>query len=272
MDTWFSSALWPFATLGWPQKTKDLATFYPTDVLSTDRGIINLWVTRMIFSGMEFLGKNPFRDVYIHATVLTREGKRMSKSLGTGIDPIVLIEKYGADATRFGICWQIMTGQDIRFVEDNIIMGKKFCNKLWNASRFVMFQISSQKIFQIPAKSAEFQKQKLNKADETILKSLDKIVNLTDKDLNNFHFGQAARRIYHFFWHDFCDKYIEASKLRIHNPKSKIEKENTEKVLLYVLLTSLKILHPFMPFITEEIYQKISLKDKKMLMIENWPR
>ncbi len=272
LDTWFSSALWPFATLGWPKKTKDLETFYPTDVLSTDRGIINLWVARMIFSGIEFIEKIPFRNVYIHATVLTREGKRMSKSLGTGIDPISLIEKYGADATRFGICWQIMTSQDIHFIEDNIVMGRKFCNKLWNASRFVMFQISSQKTLRLPAKTAELQKQKLNKADKTILKSLDKIINLVNKDLNNFHFGQAARRLYYFFWHDFCDKYIEASKSKIHNPKSKTEKENTEKVLLYVLLTSLKILHPFLPFITEEIYQKLPFKDKKMLIIENWPR
>jgi valyl-tRNA synthetase len=271
LDTWFSSALWPFAALGWPKETKDLKQFYPTDVLSTDRGIINLWVARMIFSGMEFIGKIPFKETYIHATVLTREGKRMSKSLGTGIDPMILVEKYGADATRFGICWQIMKGQDIRFVEDNIIMGKKFCNKLWNASRFVMFQISPQKIIQLPMKSAEFKKQKLDKTDKKILESLDKIINLVDKDLGNFQFGQAARRLYHFFWHDFCDKYIEASKSKIHNPKSKTEKENTEKILLYVLSTSLKLLHPFLPFITEEIYQKLPLKDKKMLIIENWP-
>ncbi len=146
LDTWFSSALWPFATLGWPKSKKDLKNFYPTDVLSTDRGIINLWVARMIFSGMEFMKKEPFKKVYIHATVLTREGKRMSKSLGTGIDPLNLIEKYGADATRFGIAWQIMGGQDIRFVEDNIVMGGKFCNKIWNASRFVLLQIQNAKI------------------------------------------------------------------------------------------------------------------------------
>jgi valyl-tRNA synthetase len=140
LDTWFSSALWPFATLGWPEKTEDLKKFYPTNTLSTDRGIINLWVTRMIFSGIEFMSKDPFQNVYIHATVLTKEGKRMSKSLGTGIDPLLLIEKYGADATRFGTAWQIMGGQDIKFVEDNIVMGRKFCNKIWNASRFVKNQ------------------------------------------------------------------------------------------------------------------------------------
>jgi valyl-tRNA synthetase len=140
LDTWFSSALWPFATLGWPKKTKDLKTFYPTDVLSTARDIINLWVARMIFSGREFMKKIPFHTVLIHPTVLTKEGKRMSKSLGTGVDPMNLCQKYGADATRFGIAYQIMGGQDIKFVEDNIVMGRKFCNKLWNASRFVLMQ------------------------------------------------------------------------------------------------------------------------------------
>ena len=146
LDTWFSSALWPFAILGYPKKTKDLKIFYPTDVLSTARDIINLWVARMIFSGMEFMKKIPFKDVYIHATILTKEGKRMSKSLGTGIDPINLIEEYGADATRFGIAYQIMGNQDMRFVKDNIAMGKKFCNKIWNAARFVLGQISKSKI------------------------------------------------------------------------------------------------------------------------------
>ena len=263
LDTWFSSALWPFATLGWPKKTKDLKKFYPTDVLSTDRGIINLWVARMIFSGMEFMGKPPFKDVYIHATVLTREGKRMSKSLGTGINPINLIEKYGADATRWGISWQIMGGQDIRFVEDNIVMGRKFCNKVWNASRFVMLQIPNSK--QIPNKfqtNSKFQ----TIADKKILRALDKTINSVNKDLESFRFGPASRKLYDFFWHDFCDVYIERSKLQK-------DKKTTQKILLYVLLNSLKLLHPFIPFITEEIYQKLPLKKKKKcLMIENWPQ
>ncbi len=138
LDTWFSAALWPFATLGWPKETKDLKTFYPANFITSAREIINLWIARMIFSGLEFMKKEPFLNYYCHATVLTKEGKRMSKSLGTGIDPLQLIEKYGADATRFGICWQLMGGQDIKFVEDNILMGRKFCNKLWNASRFVL--------------------------------------------------------------------------------------------------------------------------------------
>ena len=267
LDTWFSSALWPFATLGWPKKTKDLKNFYPTDVLSTDRGIINLWVARMIFSGMEFMQREPFKDVYIHATVLTREGKRMSKSLGTGVDPLELVEKYGADATRFGVAWQIMASQDIRFVEDNIVMGRKFCNKIWNASRFVMQQIGNPKFQNLNPKqilNSKFQ----TAADKKILKSLNQTTKIVNHDLQNFRFGQAARKLSDFFWHDFCDIYIEKSKSEILNPKSE-----TEKVLFYVLLNSLKLLHPFMPFITEEIYQKLAIKNKKKcLMVESWPK
>ncbi len=259
LDTWFSAALWPFATLGWPKKTKDLKKFYPTNVLVTDRGIINLWVARMIFSGLEFMKKIPFKQVIIHATVLTREGKRMSKSLGTGIDPISLIEKYGADATRFGIAFQIMGGQDIRFVEDNIVMGKKFCNKIWNASRFILMN-------KPPLINADFSGftriKNLTVADKKILKSLKEIIKSVNRDLEKFQFGQAAHTLYDFFWHDFCDKYIEESK----------GQKTENKVLLYVLLTSLKLLHPFMPFITEEIYQKLPIKNKKKcLMVEEWP-
>jgi len=261
LDTWFSSALWPFATLGWPKKTRDLKNFYPTDVLSTDRGIINLWVARMIFSGMEFMKKIPFKTVLIHATVLTREGKRMSKSLGTGIDPINLIEKYGADATRFGIAYQIMGGQDIRFVEDNIVMGRKFCNKLWNASRFVLMQIEK---CRGQTSTAVRRSNLYTSADKRILKVLDKTIKSVNRDLERFRFGPAAHALYNFFWHDFCDIYIE---------KSKEQKDRkTKKILLYILLTSLKLLHPFIPFITEEIYQKLPIKNKKKcLMVEDWP-
>lgn len=269
LDTWFSSALWPFATLGWPKKTKDLKNFYPTDVLSTDRGIINLWVARMVFSGLEFMKKEPFRDVYIHATVLTREGKRMSKSRGTGIDPLNIIEKYGADATRFGVAWQITGGQDIRFVEDNIVMGRKFCNKIWNASRFVLLQIGNSKLKTLNSKqilNSKFQ----TAADKRILRALDKTIKAVNSDLEGFEFGKAARTVYNFFWHDFCDQYLEASKAKMQAPKYKMQ---TIKILLYVLLSSLKLLHPFAPFITEEIYQQLPLKNKKKcLMVENWPK
>ncbi len=253
LDTWFSSALWPFTT-------KD---FYPTDVLITARDIINLWVARMIFSGMEFKKEIPFKHVYINATILTKEGKRMSKSLGTGIDPINLINEFGADATRFGIAYQIMGNQDMKFVKDNIVMGKKFCNKLWNASRFVLGQIKSSKLKTQNSKP-QLKAQNLTAADKRILKTLDKTIKSVNKDLENFKFGKAAHTLYNFFWHDFCDVYIEASK--------KQEGEKTKKILLYVLSNSLKLLHPFIPFITEEIYQKLPIKDKKKsLMIEKWP-
>lgn len=270
LDTWFSSALWPFATLGWPEKEKkDLKKFYPTDVLSTDRGIINLWVARMIFSGMEFMKKPPFKKVFIHPTVLTKEGKRMSKSLGTGVDPMLLIEKHGADATRWGIVWQISGGQDIKFMEENIVMGRKFCNKIWNASRYVLMQTQDLK-FKLPLNFSARTKNKLTKADRKILSALNKTINSVNKNLENFNFGKAEKILYSFFWHEFCDKYIEKSKEQILNPKIKTQ---TEKILLYVLLNSLILLHPFLPFITEKIYQKIPLKNKKVsIMIETWPK
>jgi valyl-tRNA synthetase len=264
LDTWFSSALWPFATLGWPKKTKDLKEFYPTDVLVTGRDIINLWVARMVFSGIEFLKKEPFKYVFINPTVLTKEGKRMSKSLGTGIDPMDLIEKFGADATRFGLIWQVKTGQDLRFDEAVIQMGKKFCNKIWNATRYVLLQTADGK-WQIERKLRP--SKKMTKAQREIIKTLEKTIKTINKNLKNFEFGKAAENLYHFFWHQFCDKYIEESKREIKegNPLAK-------KVLLYVLLKSLILLHPFIPFITEEIYQKLPLKNKKTsIMIEDWP-
>jgi valyl-tRNA synthetase len=289
LDTWFSSALWPFAVF---DKKKDLKRFYPTDVLCTDRDIINLWVARMIFSGMEFRKKIPFRIVYIHPTVLTREGKRMSKSLGTGIDPLNLIEKYGADATRFGIAYQIMGGQDIKFVEDNIVMGRKFCNKLWNASRFVLANKPTRIYADLSSLRSlrGFRRIKnLTAADKRILEALNKIIKSVNKDLESFRFGQAAHKLYDFFWHDFCDRYIEEAKKQLAgnlNDRRKYQPDLTRKILLYVLLTSLKLLHPFTPFITEEIYQKLPIYPvksakggakqfnrvkKKCLMIEEWP-
>ena len=267
LDTWFSSALWPFATLGWPKKTKDLKTFYPTNVLSTARDIINLWVARMIYSGIEFMGKKPFNDVYIHPTILAKDGRRMSKSLGTGIDPLELIDKYGADATRFGLVWLLTGGQDVRFNEDTIMMGKKFCNKIWNATRFILMQISDKNIKVL--NKAQVLKLQLTKSDKAILKALDKTTKSVNRNLEKFEFGKAARSLYDFFWHDFCDKCIEGSKEQLKTDKQ----ENTEKVLIYTLVNALKLLHPFVPFITEEIYQNLPIKEKKKsLMIETWPK
>ncbi len=267
LDTWFSSALWPFVTLGWPEETEDLKMFYPTDVLSTARDIINLWVSRMIFSGMELMEKKPFKDVFIHPTVLTKEGRRMSKSLGTGIDPMILIEKYSADAVRFGLAWQLTGGQDIRFNEDSIIMGKKFCNKIWNASKFVMFQLSDDKIDSLE----KIQESKLTENDKKILDRLEKTTKAITDNLETFSFGQAAQTVYDFFWHDFCDKYIEEAKTQIKNSQSETERKNTKAVLFHILLSSLKLLHPFVPFVTEEIYQSLPFNKKKCLMIEDWP-
>ncbi|MDP2820976.1 MAG: valine--tRNA ligase [bacterium] len=262
-DTWFSAALWPFAIFGWPKETKDLKKFFPTNVLTTARDIINLWVSRMVFSSREMTGKNPFADVIIYATVLTKDGKRMSKSLGTGIDPLELIEKYGADAMRLGLAWQITDSQDIRFDESNIIAGRKFCTKVWNATRFILQGFGNKKI------SLKAKPKPITSNDKKIMKKLGELIKSTNIDMEKFAFGRAIERIYHFFWHEFCDIYIEKSKKQIQEGKNK--KENTEKILFYVLLNSLKLLHPFIPFITEEIYQLLPLKEKKSLIVESWP-
>jgi valyl-tRNA synthetase len=218
----------------------------------------------MVFSGIEFLKKEPFKYVFINPTVLTKEGKRMSKSLGTGIDPMDLIEKYGADATRFGLIWQVKTGQDLKFDETIIQMGRKFCNKIWNATRYVLMQTQNSKL---KIQKLKVEKKKLTKAQKEILRRLEKTIKTVNKNLEKFEFGKAAENLYHFFWHQFCDKYIEESKkeMKEGNPFAK-------KVLLYLLLKSLILLHPFIPFITEEIYQKLPLKNKKIsIVIEDWP-
>ncbi len=259
LDTWFSSALWPFATLGYPDKTNDLKTYYPTQTLSTARDIINLWVSRMIFSGMEFMKEKPFSDVFIHPTVLNKEGKRMSKSLGTGVDPLDLIEKYGADATRFGLIYQMLGNQDMHFGEEPLLAGKKFINKLWNITRFVLTKTND--------KIINLSKPKAIKDKETkkILGKLDKIINQVDKDIENYKFGHALHLIYDFTWHDFADKYLEYSKDK--------KEGGYEQALAYILITIIKLLHPFIPFATEEIWDAIN-KDKKkgLLIIKKWPK
>jgi valyl-tRNA synthetase len=254
LDTWFSSALWPFATLGWPNKTKDLEEFYPTQVLSTARDIINLWVARMIYSGIEFTGKKPFSDVIIHATVLNKEGKRMSKSLGTGIDPLQLVDQYGADATRFALIWQSMGGQDMKWQQEAVIAGKKLLNKIWNATRFVLSRDISEIDLDIPKATEEINK--------NILAEFEKIKSETTKSIKKYEFGQALHALYDFFWHNYCDKYLEESK----NSKT----EETNKTLIYVLSGTIKLLHPFIPFATEVLWDKMPIKDKKLLIIENW--
>lgn len=262
LDTWFSSALWPFAALGWPSSAKDskgkpsdVERFYPTQALFTGRDIINLWVSRMIFSGLEFIGEAPFSDVYINPTVLAKDGRRMSKSLGTGIDPLELVRKYGADATRFGLMWQNMGMQDIHFSEEHLLAGKKFANKLWNITRFVLTKTGGTIHTVLPdAKGVE---------EKEILIQLNAAITSVSADIDTYKFGQAIHTLYDFVWHDFADVYIEHAKTK--------ETEEMKQVLSYTLMQILKLLHPFMPFVTEEIYAGIPLPDKKLLIIETWP-
>lgn len=261
LDTWFSSALWPFTTMGWPEKTSDLEKFYPTQVLSTARDIISIWVAKMAFSGEFFVEKEPFSDVIIHATILTKEGKRMSKSLGTGVDPMTLIEKYGADALRFGLIWQAMGGQDIRWSEEHVVAGKKFANKVWNAARFVLSQpplANYQPPTAVKPNTDE---------DKRILESFEKVRAEVSEKIDGFEFGRALNQLYEFFWHEFCDQYIENAKQQLNKEDTA---ESTQNILRHILTGSLKLLHPFMPFLTEEIWSHWPIKDKKLLMVEKW--
>jgi valyl-tRNA synthetase len=250
-DTWFSSALWPFAGLS----EGDLKRFYPSQILITARDIINLWVGRMVFSGLEFKKAVPFKDVFIHATVLTKDGKRMSKSLGTGIDPLTLVEKYGADATRFGIVWQAMGTQDIRFDEAAVVAGRKFANKIWNASKFVMGRVGT-----APTVSIDMTKSK--PADTRILGRADVTKKAVEDHLAAYEFGQALHALYDFFWHDYCDVYLEDVK--------KAPSSEADAVLYSLLVGSLKLLHPFMPFVTESIWQDLPHAKKSILMVAEW--
>lgn len=259
LDTWFSSALWPFA--GFTEK--DIRQFYPSDVLITARDIINLWVGRMIFSGLEFMNnKTPFHTTLIHATILAKDGRRMSKSLGTGVDPMDYVNAHGADATRFGVIWQNLGGQDMRWDENAVIAGRKFANKVWNAARFVLgrLDVGGSKIKTHDPRSSIIEPR--TSVDKAIIAKLNKTKKLVEKLITKYEFGQALHVFYDFFWHDFCDVYLEASKTQ--------QDENTNELLLGILLDSLKILHPFMPFITEEIYQRLPFKEKSWLIVEEW--
>ncbi len=260
LDTWFSSALWPFATLGWPENTKDLKTYYPTDYITSAREILNIWIAKMIFSGKELTGKTPFKTVNIHATILTKEGKRMSKSLGTGIDPLDLVERFGADATRFGVIWQATGNQDIHWSEEHVVAGKKFCNKIWNATRFIIMSTKNIGI----AKNTL----KLTAADKKILAGLRKIKKETSRLIETYDFSQALHLLYDFFWHEYADIYIETAKKQLIDEKLRSQ---TKKILFAVHEDLLKLLHPFLPFLTEEIWGTLK-KSKKPLMIEEWPK
>ncbi|MFA5051196.1 MAG: valine--tRNA ligase [Patescibacteria group bacterium] len=263
-DTWFSSALWPFATLGWPKQTEDLKKFYPSNVITSARDILHLWISRMIFSGIEFMGEVPFKEVYIHPTILALDGKRMSKSLGTGIDPLVLIEKYGADATRFGLILQINHDQQaVRFDERSLISSKNFINKLWNISRFIQMKCEENKSDSISSLKP------ITLADQWILSRINRLTDSITKKIEKYELGEAAKELYEFTWHEFADWYLEISKFQNENPETQ---NNTVFILKSSILNLLKLLHPFIPFVTEEIYGQLTglKQNNDLLIIAEW--
>ena len=262
LDTWFSSALWPFSTLGWPEKTEDLDYFYPTSVLVTGYDIIFFWVARMIFSGLEHIGKEPFKHVYIHGLVRDSQGRKMSKSLGNGIDPLEIVEQYGADALRFTLATGNSPGNDMRFYMERVEASRNFANKIWNASRFVMMNLSIDKN-ELPDLS------KLHIEDKWILHKYNELVREVTENLDKYELGIAVQKLYDFIWDEFCDWYIELVKPRFSETGD--SNETAQKVLTYVLSNTLKLLHPFMPFITEEIWQALP-HEGESIMISEWPK
>ena len=260
LDTWFSSALWPFSTLGWPEKTLDLDYFYPTDVLVTAYDIIFFWVARMIFSGCEHTKKAPFHTVFIHGLIRDDKGRKMSKSLGNGIDPLEMIDKYGCDALRFNLVTGNSPGNDMRFYAERCESMRNFANKIWNASRFVMMNLTIDKC-ELP--------QKLETEDKWILSKLNKVISEVTDNMDSFELGVAAQKVSDFIWDSYCDWYIELTKPRL-NGEDEESKINAQKVLLYVLTEMMKLLHPFMPFISEEIWQALP-HDGEMLISAAYP-
>jgi len=261
LDTWFSSALWPFSTLGWPNNTEELNYFYPTNVLVTGYDIIFFWVVRMVFSGLECMDESPFEHVFIHGLVRDPQGRKMSKSLGNGVDPLVVIDKYGADALRFMLATGNSPGNDLRYQEERVESSRNFANKLWNASRFVLMGLE---IDDFDLKDA-----KLTLADEWILSRLNTVTEEMTTNLDKFELGMAANKAYDFVWNEYCDWYIELAKNRLYG-EDKEAKETVQKVLVTVLKDILKLLHPFMPFITEEIWQHIPGTEGSVIVAE-WP-
>ena len=264
LDTWFSSALWPFSTLGWPDKTEDLERYYPTSTLVTGYDIITFWVSRMIFSGLEHIGEKPFSTVFIHGLVRDAQGRKMSKSLGNGIDPLKVIEEFGADALRFALATGNAPGNDMRFSDEKIEAARNFANKLWNASRFVLMNLTEDdgELLALPEES------ELAIEDKWILARLNKLIKTVTDNIENYEVGVALGEIYSFTWDLFCDWYIEMAKSRIF--ESGAEALTAKRVLVYVLTNILKLLHPYMPFITEEIYQALPHSDES-IMISSYP-
>lgn len=262
LDTWFSSALWPFSTLGWPEETEDLKTFYPTNTLVTGYDIISLWVSRMIFSGLEYLGKKPFSDVIIHGMVRDEQGRKMSKTLGNGVDPLQVIDEYGADALRFSLVLGISFGNDIRYIPAKVEQGSNFANKLWNASKFVLMNLKDY--------DGKYDLSKLAIEDKWILSKANKLAKEMATNIDNYDLGVATQKIYDFIWNEFCDWYIEIVKTRLYDKKC-LNRKEAMFTLNTVLEYSLKMLHPIMPFVTEEIYTKLYNNDES-IMISEWPK
>lgn len=267
LDTWFSSALWPFSTLGWPEQTEDLAYFYPTSVMISGYDILFFWDARMIFSGIEQMGKLPFDTVLLHGLVRDAQGRKMSKSLGNGIDPLEMVEKYGCDALRFSLAMGVAPGNDVRFSEEKIEGFRNFANKIWNASRFVLMNLDG-----MPAGIQTIDPSVLDTGDRWILTRFGEAVEGVTGNLESYELGLAATKIYEFAWSSFCDWYIELAKQKL-NGEDEAAREATRAVLYHVLLGILKLLHPFMPFLTDEVYRHLpkASEDPESIMIAPWP-
>ncbi|MFW6409699.1 MAG: valine--tRNA ligase [Halanaerobiales bacterium] len=266
LDTWFSSALWPFSTLGWPEDTDDLSFFYPTDMLVTGRDIIFFWVARMIFMGLEFMDEIPFSDVYIHGLIRDAQGRKMSKSLGNGVDPLEVIEEYGADALRFTLITGNTPGNDMRFREERLEASRNFANKIWNASRFILMNIEDLDWKEIDPGSLDY-----TLADQWIMSRFNQIVSEVERALDEYRFGLVSELLYDFIWREYCDWYIEMIKPRLYQEDDVVARKTAQYVGTKILDGILKLLHPVMPFITEEIWQKLPAKTKDSIMLSSWP-
>ena len=262
LDTWFSSALWPFSTLGWPDNTEDLKYFYPTSTLVTGYDIIFFWVARMIFSGIEHMGETPFKTVFIHGIVRDEQGRKMSKSLGNGIDPLKVIDEYGADALRFMLATGNSPGNDMRYSVEKVASSRNFANKIWNAARFILMNLEGHDVKGILPET-------LTTEDKWIISGFNRVAKEITENLEKFELGIAVQKIYDYLWDDFCDWYIEIAKIRM-NGDDPVTAQNAREVLVWVMTGTLKLLHPFMPFITEEIWQTLP-HEGEALMISQWP-
>ena len=255
LDTWFSSALWPFSTLGWPEETDLLKRYYPNNVLVTGYDIIPFWVNRMTFQGLHFTGKRPFKDCLIHGLIRDKEGRKMSKSLGNGVDPMDVIDEYGCDALRYFLSTSSAAGQDLRYDEEKVKSTWNFINKLWNASRFCLMNIEDLKVYDFS---------NLGVQDKWILSKLNKVISKVTKNMESYEFNNAGGELYNFIWSDFCDSYIEMSKFSL-------DSVSTKSTLCYAISAILKMLHPFMPYVTDEIYSMLPIRDAENIMISSYP-